>query len=232
MGKILNIETSTRVCSVCLSDSFRILSSREKPDTIEHAKILHPFIEDVLSGAGLGFTDLDAVAVSEGPGSYTGLRIGVSAAKGICYAHSLPLIAVNTLQSMAMHAIEECDNPKALYIPMIDARRMEVYMAVFNAKGEMIEPVKAEIIKGSSFQNYADYQTVYYFGDGAEKCREILAGRPMLNFHAGGMPSAIYMNQLSQKKLNDKAFTDAAYFEPFYLKDFIAGKPKVKGLNI
>lgn len=232
MAKILNIETSTRVCSVALSDGDKILAQREKYDTFEHAKILHPFIVDVLSEAGVDYNDLDAVAVSEGPGSYTGLRIGVSAAKGICYAQNIPLIAVSTLQAMAMHAIDELNNTDAYFAPMIDARRMEVYSAVFDSSGHQKKNVSAIIIDENSFDDFRMKKNIYYFGDGAEKCREIFKSVDALHWHEGGFPSAAYMNKLAQAKFSGDDFVDVAYFEPFYLKDFIAAKPRVKGLDI
>lgn len=232
MAKILNIETSTRVCSVALSEGDKILSLREKYDTFEHAKILHPFIVDVLSEAKVNYNDLDAVAVSEGPGSYTGLRIGVSAAKGICYAQNTPLIAVSTLQAMAMHAIEELNNVDAYFAPMIDARRMEVYSAVFDSSGRQLKKVSALIIDPNSFADLREQNKIYYFGDGAEKCRDTFKDVDQMHWHDGGFPSAAYMNKLAQTKFSGDDFVDVAYFEPFYLKDFIAAKPKVKGLDI
>ncbi len=230
MGKILNIETSTRICSVALADGDSIIESREKTETFEHAKILHPFIRDVMRG--YEWSELDAIAVSEGPGSYTGLRIGVSAAKGICYANSIPLIAISTLQSMAMHAIDELGDMAAFYVPMIDARRMEVYSSVYDVGGRPLKKIAAEIIDQNSFSGYFEKAKIYYFGDGAAKCRESFAEQQKMIYHDGGFPSAEYMNRLAQKKLDNKSFEDTAYFEPFYLKNFIAGKPKVKGLKI
>ncbi len=226
----MNIETSTRVCSVALAEDGNILESREKTDTFEHAKILHPFIREVMKGQQ--WSKLDAIAVSEGPGSYTGLRIGVSAAKGLCYAENIPLIAVSTLQAMAMHAIDQLNDEQAFYVPMIDARRMEVYSAVYDVKGNPHKKVEAEIIDHNSFKECYARARVYYFGDGAAKCREAFSDQKNMIYHNGGFPSAEYMNKLAQRLLEKKDFRDVAYFEPFYLKDFIAGKPKVKGLEI
>ncbi|MCF8218387.1 MAG: tRNA (adenosine(37)-N6)-threonylcarbamoyltransferase complex dimerization subunit type 1 TsaB [Bacteroidales bacterium] len=231
MAKILNIETSTRICSVSLGDGAKILASREQRDTFEHAKILHPYITEILSEAGLDYPELDAVAVSEGPGSYTGLRIGVSAAKGICYSQDIPLIAISTLQAMVMHAIDELNPTDGLLAPMIDARRQEVYTAVFDGEGSQVKPVAAEIINQNSLEEYSKAKKVFYFGDGAEKCRNTFQQVENMRYHEGGFPSAAYMNTLAQGKYNAGDFVDVAYFEPFYLKDFIAGTPKVKGLK-
>lgn len=231
MAKILNIETSTRICSVALGEGDKILASRKKFDTFEHSKILHPFIAEIMEEAGWHYTDLDAVAVSEGPGSYTGLRIGVSAAKGICYSQEIPLIAVSTLQAMAMHAVEEIKPQNGLLAPMIDARRQEVYTAVFDVSGKEIKNVAAEIIDENSFREFYETKKMFYFGDGAEKCRSTFQDNENMHYHAGGFPSAVYMNKLARIKAHDQDFVDVAYFEPFYMKDFIAGKPKVKGLE-
>lgn len=232
MGLILNIETSTRICSVAIAEGDKILSSRYQQDTYEHAKILHPFIEEVMEESGKVYQNLDAIAVSEGPGSYTGLRIGVSTAKGICYARNLPLISVSTLKAMALHAISEIKEENAYYVPMIDARRMEVYLAVYDASGESEKNVNAEIIVRDSLKEFYNIAPVYYFGDGADKCRDIFNDSDNMKYHKGGLPSANFMNKIAQHKLLAKQFVDLAYFEPFYLKDFIAVKPRVKGLKM
>lgn len=229
MDKILNIETSTRICSVTIGSGDHILASREQSGTFEHARILHPFIQEVLAESNTHAKDLAAVAVSEGPGSYTGLRIGVSAAKGICYAQDLPLISISTLKAMAMRAIDETGEKDYYYAPMIDARRMEVYTAVFDNSGESKMKVSAKIIEERTFSNFRD-KPLIYFGDGAEKCTDVLQG-DRETYHNGGFPSAFYMHQLANDKYHLRHFEDVAYFEPFYLKDFIAGKPKVKGLG-
>ncbi|MGM0612675.1 MAG: tRNA (adenosine(37)-N6)-threonylcarbamoyltransferase complex dimerization subunit type 1 TsaB [Bacteroidota bacterium] len=231
MAKILNIETSTRICSVALGDGERILASREQYDTFEHAKILHLFITEIMNETAMDYKELDAVAVSEGPGSYTGLRIGVSAAKGICYSQDIPLVAISTLQAMTMHAVDELKPQDALLAPMIDARRQEVYTAVFDREGNQIKSVAAEVIDENSLKEYSQEKKVFYFGDGAEKCRNTFQQVENMRYHEGGFPSAAYMNTLAQGKYNAGEFVDVAYFEPFYLKDFIAGTPNVKGLK-
>ncbi|MCF8331492.1 MAG: tRNA (adenosine(37)-N6)-threonylcarbamoyltransferase complex dimerization subunit type 1 TsaB [Bacteroidales bacterium] len=232
MAIILNIETSTRICSVAVAEGDKILASRHQSDTQEHARILHPFIEEVIEEAGIKYQNLDAVAVSEGPGSYTGLRIGVSTAKGLCYARNLPLVSVSTLKAMALHAISEINKKNALYAPMIDARRMEVYLAVFDAFGTMKKKINAEIVDQDSLKEFYSLKRVYYFGDGAEKCQKVFDEKLNMKLHKGGLPSAEFMNVIAQEKFSGKQFVDLAYFEPFYLKDFIAAKPRVKGLNL
>ncbi len=231
MALILNIETSTRVCSVALCRGGQPLATRHEVDTLEHARVLHPFIREVLQEGQSEFQQLDAVAVSQGPGSYTGLRIGVSAAKGICLALSIPLLSVSTLQAMALSAIHHHHDPRGVYIPMIDARRMEVYTTACNASGEILEPVSAQIMEKTSLDKYTTNQHVYYFGCGAEKCQTLFSGRKNITMLEKGTPSAAFMNPLAQKKYFTKAFENTAWFVPFYLKDFVAGKPKVKGLK-
>ncbi|MFP4024919.1 MAG: tRNA (adenosine(37)-N6)-threonylcarbamoyltransferase complex dimerization subunit type 1 TsaB [Thiohalospira sp.] len=233
MALILNIETSTQVCSVAVSENDKIIGFKETSDEKSHAKFLTVFIDDLLRDLKLTFSDLDAVAVSKGPGSYTGLRIGVSTAKGLCYAKNLPLIAVNTLQSMAQGLINKVHQGEisipnfnqSLLVPMIDARRMEVYSAFFNAGSEYIREVKAEIIVNESYQEILQRQQMIFFGNGSEKITETINHKNAL-FLKGFFPSAIYMGQLSNSLYLNKKFEDVAYFEPFYLKDFIATKPK------
>jgi tRNA threonylcarbamoyladenosine biosynthesis protein TsaB len=178
---------------------------------------------------------LDAVAVSMGPGSYTGLRIGVSAAKGFCYALDIPLISVPTLQSLALSALQNqssnsTDEKKSLFCPMIDARRMEVYSALYNDNNEEVRKTEALIIQEDSFEDELQSYQIYYFGDGADKCRQILDPKGMI-YLEGITPSSKGLAFLSSQKFQKKLFEDVAYFEPYYLKDFIAGKPKVKGLE-
>lgn len=192
-------------------------------DRYTHAEKLHVFIEDVLNQGRLKFSDLDAVAVSEGPGSYTGLRIGVSSAKGMAYALGIPLIAVNTLQAMANSFLPT--EEKSLFIPMIDARRMEVFCAGFDGIGNQVFPTRAEILEPDSFPEADVYDKVLYFGDGAEKCLEVLQPRDF-TFVAGVEASAKGMVKLAAEKFQSSDFVDTAYFEPFYLKDFVAGKKK------
>ena len=186
-----------------------------------HAEKLHELIGKTISEAGIEWSALNAIAVSQGPGSYTGLRIGVSAAKGLCFALDIPLIAVNTLASFA-HSFSISAGYK---IPLLDARRMEVYSAVFNSKNESLRPVKAEIITPDSFHEFLEGQKVYFFGDGAEKCKEIIDHKNAV-FSAHKFPSANEMAFLSFDKYKKNDIQDVAYFEPFYLKDFIVTKSK------
>lgn len=224
MARILCLETSTKNCSVALCDGTQLIASKEDgSDKYTHAEKLHVFIEDVLTQGGIKFPDLDAVAVSEGPGSYTGLRIGVSSAKGMAYALRIPLIAVNTLRAMA-HSLLSGDE-KTLLIPMIDARRMEVFCTGFDGKGKLIFPTRAEILESQSFPEADGYDRVLYFGDGAEKCIEVLEPKGF-EFVKDVQASAKGMVKLVAEKFDLSVFVDTAYFEPFYLKDFVAGKKK------
>ncbi len=230
MALILNIETATQVCSVGLSEGNRILSIRESHDKNSHAAKLTVFCEEVLHEAGKEMKDLEAIAVSMGPGSYTGLRIGVSTAKGFCYALDIPLIAIPTLQSMALGALSSIDKKEALCCPMIDARRMEVYTALYDQHNKEVRKTEALIIDEGSYDIEIAENPIYFFGDGAEKCKDILEPKGM-NYVDGIHPSAQNMAHLSAEKFRSENFEDLAYFEPYYLKDFIAGKPKVKGLR-
>ncbi|MDR0364273.1 MAG: tRNA (adenosine(37)-N6)-threonylcarbamoyltransferase complex dimerization subunit type 1 TsaB [Bacteroidales bacterium] len=229
MTFILNIETATPVCSVALYADGKILSQKtgDKPNI--HSEKLTLFIEETIKEGNLTFRQLDAVAVSEGPGSYTGLRIGASAAKGLCYALDIPLIAVSTLQAMAVCMKRFYKNGDVLYCPMIDARRKDVYTALYNAQGEPIDPISAKTINEHTFQDILSRRTIIFGGDGAEKCREIINSSNAL-FLNNFKYTAEGVAALSHKKWERREFTDTAYFEPFYLKEFQAGKPKVKGL--
>ncbi len=233
MGKILCIETATPVCSVCLSVQGNVLAYRESSGDRDHAARLTVFLEEVLAESGLSTRDLDLVAVSMGPGSYTGLRIGVSVAKGIAYGASLPLAGIPSLQSLAAGIMDdpevkqypeefECQN---LFIPMIDARRMEVYTAVFNSRNEQIRETHALVVDKGSFRDYPERHRMFFFGDGAEKCSSLLEG-PGVIFPANFQASARNMVSLAEQALARKQFVDLAYFEPFYLKDFIPTVPR------
>mgnify|MGYP001159845968 CR=1 FL=1 len=188
-----------------------------------HAEVLHPFIVDVLKEADLTTGQIDAVAVSKGPGSYTGLRIGVSAAKGLCFAFDKPLISIDTLTSLS-HSISI---KEGIIVPMLDARRMEVYAAVFNEKHEIVREIKAEIIDDNSFCEYLETSTVYFLGDGSQKCKEILSHKNAV-FVDAKFPSAKEMAKLSYDKFKISDLENVAYFEPFYLKDFIVIPEKKK----
>ena len=225
MGLILNIETSTTVCSVNIARDGSKLIGRETNEQNAHSKILTVFIEDILEESGLKAKDLDAVAVSKGPGSYTGLRIGVSVAKGIAYGANIPLISVNTLQSMVVGAKKRINNnDKILFAPMIDARRMEVYTALFNSQFEFQNEISAKIIDEDSFKEELNNFKLYFFGDGAAKCKDAIKHENAM-FIEDLHPSADYMNPFSEQAFKDKKFEDVAYFEPFYLKDFVATVP-------
>ena len=190
--------------------------------------MLTVFIGEAMAEAGIGYNELSGVAVSRGPGSYTGLRIGVSAAKGICYGADIPLIALDTLLIMARGLLRNiADNDGLLLCPMIDARRMEVYTALYDTAGTRVKDITAEIIDNDSFKDYLDERKIIFFGDGSGKCRDTLK-HPNAVFIEGIYPSACYMAQLSFKAFAEKKFEDTAYFEPFYLKDFLATTPKNK----
>jgi tRNA threonylcarbamoyladenosine biosynthesis protein TsaB len=231
MVYILNIETATKVCSVGVSYGEEVLVLRESTERNIHAVKTTVFIEEVLAEAGIGKDKLSAVAVSKGPGSYTGLRIGTSVAKGLCYALDIPLIAISTLEAMAFGAAQKAGKDNDLYCPMIDARRMEVYCAFFNKQIEIMRDTNAEVIDGNSFTDISAGRKVWYFGDGAPKCREVFSQRPEMTFLEDLFPSASYMAPISNRAYMAKEFADTAYFEPFYLKEFIPGKPKIKGLD-
>jgi tRNA threonylcarbamoyladenosine biosynthesis protein TsaB len=219
MAFILNIETATKNCSVCLAkDGVTVALKEYASEGYAHAEKLHVFIEDVIKEAGITVKDLAAVAVSMGPGSYTGLRIGVSSAKGLCYALGIPLMAIDTMELLARKI--EVDN--GIIIPMIDARRMEVYTAIFDNDYTQKRDTRAEIITEGYF---ADIDTIIHLtGDGAAKCKEYLSGDKFVYHDQVLYPSASEMALLSFDKYKISDTVDVAYFEPFYLKDFIAGK--------
>lgn len=213
---ILNIETATKNCSVALAKEGKTIHSKEiAEEGYSHAERLHVFIEEIINEAGISLNDLSAVAVSQGPGSYTGLRIGVSAAKGLCYALSIPLIAVDTLKVLASQVCVT----SGLIVPMIDARRMEVYSAVFSSSLEKNRDVLAEIITEDSFIDVAE--TLYFVGDCNEKCKTVLTKDNFVFLDAIKYPSANEMSSLSFDKYKKSDTVDVAYFEPYYLKDFL-----------
>jgi len=226
MSLILGIETSTKICSVAVSDGKKILAIEEEGGEYSHSEKLTIFIQKVLDRAKLQLKDIDAFAVSKGPGSYTGLRIGVSVAKGLCYALDKPLIAVDTLQAMAKNVAALSNQPDALFSPMIDARRMEVYTALYDKENNSITPITAKIIDKNSFSEELTAQKIIFFGDGAEKCAEVLGENVNATFFDEGLPSAEFVNQIAFDKYQNQEFEDVAYFEPYYLKDFVATTPK------
>ena len=223
---ILNIETATTNCSVSLSKNGETIVLKEDYDkNYSHAERLHIYIDDVLKEAKVASSDLDAIAVSKGPGSYTGLRIGVSAAKGLCFALDKPLIAVSTLEALAHQAT--CN--KSVIVSMLDARRMEVYAAVFDADYNQIRATEAQILDESSFEDYLEKGTVYFIGNGVEKAKTLIKHSNAV-FIDGKLPSANEMSHLAYNKYKISDIEDVAYFEPYYLKDFVALKPKSKSV--
>ena len=232
MAYILNIETSTRVCSVALTLEGEVVAIEESNEKNSHAENITLFSEKVVTNTGITFRDLDAIAVSKGPGSYTGLRIGVSTAKGFCYALDIPLIAVGTLDALASGMISQIeDSGNSLFVPMIDARRMEVYSAIFDNKLYEIRETKAEIIEEDSFKDLLNKQQIVFAGDGAAKCASFLGQHPNAHLLVDFFPSSSYMRRISYQKYVSQDFEDVAYFEPYYLKDFVPGIPRVKGFR-
>lgn len=231
---ILCLETATPACSVALNDGNRCLALRECVGQNAHSEKITIFIKEVLDEVGIGYEQLGAVAVSQGPGSYTGLRIGVSTAKGVCYAADRKMMAIDTLHAMACGMKERLGNElqaNDLLIPMIDARRMEVYASIFDADLNKLEDTAALVIDENSFNELvAEGRKIWLFGDGAPKLKAVFANRPEIQIVEGFNPSAAFMASLTDQQLKAGKFVDVAYFEPFYLKDFIAGKPHVKGL--
>ncbi len=228
MEKFILIETSTDACSVALAEGDKVISYDYVQEFKAHARLLIPMIEKILKEASLSFGDCSAVAVSEGPGSYTGLRVGVSSAKGICYGAGIPLLSVPTLDILAQMGLEKVTSENAVIVPMLDARRMEVYTAVYNCNGQKISDVRAEILDENSFGDLFDnYDQVIFIGDGAEKFESCLdkvkKGKSII---IGCRPDARYMAKAAMAAYNKKEFKDIAYFEPFYLKDFVAGVSK------
>lgn len=234
MALILGIETATSICSVALVGDGKLLAIRESVGARDHSAALTIYIAEVFSEAGLNFHQLNAIAVSMGPGSYTGLRIGVSTAKGLCYALDKPFIAIDTLKSLAWQALQKFkqqgkDSGNVLFVPMLDARRMEVYTAIFDPNLQLIEPVNARIVTEDSFMAFQDKEIIY-FGDGASKCNSLFESKENYIFLDNINLSAMAVCMLAESEFQNKNFADVAYCEPFYLKDFIAGKPRVKGL--
>jgi tRNA threonylcarbamoyladenosine biosynthesis protein TsaB len=232
-SNILCIETATQVCSVALSIDGKFAGVKETNEKNAHSRVLTNFIQELIKEQGISLKKIDAIAISMGPGSYTGLRIGVSTAKGLCYSLDKPLIAINTLKSMTDGLIQQSKfklNKEDLYCPMIDARRMEVYTALYSIKGDEFKATSADIIDEDSFKAILENNKIVFFGDGASKCKTKITHMNAV-FYDGFMPSASHMIKATMQKFEKSDFEDVAYFEPFYLKDFIAGIPKVKGLR-
>ena len=249
MARIILIETSTALCSAALAEDGRIVAYKESTTPRAQASLTAPFVKQLLDGRGLGVRDCDAVCVSKGPGSYTGLRVGVSTAKGLCFGASIPLIAVGTLDTLVYQATEEscattqvsqtgntsqaCPDSDRLLpsgcryvVPMVDARRMEVYTAVFTPDGRQLTDTRPQVIEAGSFDGLLSEGPVLFIGDGAGKCREALA-HPNAHF-AQCCPKASAMLRPAFAAWDARHFEDTAYFEPFYLKDFIATVPRKK----
>lgn len=217
MGRILLLETSTRMLSVALAQDGKVLAERVCDEPRQQASLTVPLVKEVLDAAGMSLRDCDAVAVSSGPGSYTGLRVGVSTAKGLCFGAGLPLISVGTLDILVAGATLETQQ---FVIPMIDARRMEVYTAVYSPAGERLTPIEAVVVSADSFAAQLAAGPVLFIGDGALKCREVI-GHPNARF-VEAYPMAAAMAPLAEAAFQAGRFEDLAYFEPFYLKDFVA----------
>jgi len=217
LALILNIETTTTNCSVSISKKGETLVVREDYNTkYSHAESLHVFINKVVESADLKFVEIDAVAVSKGPGSYTGLRIGVSAAKGLCYALDKPLISTPTLESLSY----QVNVKDGFIVPMLDARRMEIYSAIYGANHDQIRETQAQILDENSFVDYLNKSKVYFIGSGVEKAKTIIHHENAV-FIENKLPSANEMGKLTYQKYLNNDFENVAYFEPFYLKDFI-----------
>ena len=234
MSLILCIETGTDICSVGLARDGELVSLRESDEGRDHAKNVAVFVDELLRENGVAAEELSAVAVGMGPGSYTGLRIGVSFAKGMCYALNIPLIAIGSLDALTEVAredydagildIEDEDWAKARLCPMVDARRMEVYAQVFNNEGVALSDVAAEVVETESFKKWREEGKLVIFGNGAAKCSEVLGDALLVNV----APSARGIVRLAEEAFNNSKFEDLAYFEPFYLKDFIVIPSKKK----
>jgi tRNA threonylcarbamoyladenosine biosynthesis protein TsaB len=225
---ILCIETSTKACSVALANNGELLAFKESVDLdYSHAEQLNLFIEEVMKQAKIEFGQLNAISVSKGPGSFTGLRIGVSTAKGLAYALNIPLLSLETLESMAVgfsHGHVEESNE--LLVPMIDARRKEVYLRIFDSELNPKTETAAEVINEDSFNKWKDYKKIHLFGDGADKFDEDFNENERVLVYQNFYPSAQFMTGISDQKFKNKKFEDVAYFEPYYLKEFIAIKPR------
>ena len=244
---ILCLETSTAVCSVALVDNSNVIALRESLDGQNHAEKITIFIDEVMKEANISYNELEAIAVSKGPGSYTGLRIGVSTAKGLCYAMEKPLIAIDTLAAMTKGFLDNnfdnntnimssslssslSSSSSSIFCPMIDARRMEVYSAFFTGDMKKISETEALIIDESSFSDLKLNHHLYLFGDGADKLVSLFENEENITVIEKFHCSAAYMARLAEEAFKNNDFVDTAYFEPFYLKDFVPGIPKVKGL--
>lgn len=226
MSTILHIETSTNVCSVAVSEDSHVIFQQEDHSGLGHAEKLGTMVDEALSFTDNHAIPFDAVAVSCGPGSYTGLRIGVSMAKGICYGRDLKLIAVPTLELLCVPVLlREIPEEDALLCPMLDARRMEVYAGIYDRALKPIREISADIVTEKTYKEYLDQRPVYFFGNGAQKCMEAIH-HPNAHLIEGIEPLAKWMQPLAERRLLNEQFEDVAYFVPYYLKDFVAKLPK------
>lgn len=228
---VLLIETATQICSVVLATDGKVMSRRESDTPNAHSTCLSVFIDEVLKESGLTPRDLNAVCVSAGPGSYTGLRIGVSTAKGFCYALGIPLLSVPTLLSMASLYYRQHPDYRGLVCPMIDARRMECYTMIVNGEMEILRDTSADVIEAGCFDEWLERGEVVFVGDGAEKTKDILGVHCNARYDNNFCLSAEGMLELAETRLREGKMEDVAYFEPFYLKDFVAKKSVVHGLR-
>ncbi len=226
MSCILHIDTSTDTCSVAVSQDGQVIFHQEEAEAHSHAKVIGGMVDEALSFTDNHAIPFDAVAVSSGPGSYTGLRIGASIAKGVCYARDLRLIAIPTLELMCVPLLLGDELPEdALLCPMIDARRMEVYTALYTRGLQHVSPTEAKVIDSSAFEAQLNEHPVYFFGNGSDKCKDVIS-HPNAHFVGGITPTAKWMSPLAEKAHARGQFEDVAYFEPFYLKEFIATKSR------
>ena len=227
MSCILHIETSTNVCSVAVSEDGKVIFDKADRTGNNHAEALGSFVDEAMSFANSHAIPLDAVAVSSGPGSYTGLRIGVSMAKGVCYALNLPLLSVPTLELMCVPVLlrnEEIED-EALLCPMIDARRMEVYAALYDRALKPVRGIQADVVDADTYRQWLEDRPVYFFGNGAAKCMDTI-NHPNAHLIEGIEPVAKWMMPLAERKMLNDIREDVAYFVPYYLKDFVAKQPK------
>jgi tRNA threonylcarbamoyladenosine biosynthesis protein TsaB len=227
---VICLETATNLCSVALCDNTGVIALKESDEAKSHASLVTIYIGEILKENGIRASDLEAIAVSKGPGSYTGLRIGVSVAKGVAYAASIPLIGIETTLSMFWGISRDKSYPhnndkNILFCPMLDARRMEIYYAIYDSGGNTIKDISAEIINEESFGNIPESQSIIFFGDGAAKCKNVIK-RANSYFADEFKISASNMYNPVLQAIKNKHFEDIAYFEPLYLKDFITSKPK------
>lgn len=227
---ILLLETSTEICSVALTKENDIVASRMISEPNSHSQKLSLLIQEVIKQAGVSYSELSAVAVSKGPGSYTGLRIGVSTAKGFAYGLDIPLISIETLRILEKGAKRKF--PESGVVAMIDARRMEVYCEIYDSKGNVIKPLSADIIEEGIYDDYLNKEKDFVFvGNGAKKSMPFFSNKLNCRFEEDILLNAELMSEMALNKLENKDFEDIAYFEPYYLKDFVAIESKVKGLR-